>query len=132
MLRKFWNDENGAIISAELALVLTIVVIGVIVGLSEVAKAVNTELNDISNALGALDQSYGFTGYVGGNGRGGNGGKQTAFTHGTTWIDSPDDCDLNQTCDIVGGVAGGNTSEGGGGNGGGGWGGGGGGGWGGR
>ena len=39
------NDEAGFIISAELALVLTIVVIGVIVGLSEVAKAVNTEYN---------------------------------------------------------------------------------------
>ena len=46
-MRKLFSDESGAVISAELALVLTILVLGVIVGLSEVAVAVNTELNDI-------------------------------------------------------------------------------------
>ena len=63
MLRQLFNDEGGAIISAELVLVLTILVIGVIVGLSEVAVAVNTELNDVSNAIGSLDQSFFFTGF---------------------------------------------------------------------
>jgi len=108
MLMKLYRDEHGVIISAELALVLTIVVIGVIVGLSEVAKAVNTELNDISNAIGALDQSFGFTGFHNRH------GKNTAFTSGSTWIDSPDDCDNNSSCDLVCGVATRGTSEGGG------------------
>ena len=63
MLNTLFRDEAGAVISAELVLVLTILVIGVIVGLSEVAVAVNTELNDVSNAIGALDQSYFFTGF---------------------------------------------------------------------
>ena len=106
MLMKLWRDENGVIISAELALVLTIVVIGVIVGLSEVAKAVNTELNDISNGIGALDQSFGFTGYHVRN------GKNTSFSAGTTWIDQEDDCDRNNSCDIVCGVAHRRTAEG--------------------
>ena len=50
MLNQLWNDEAGFVISAELVLVLTIAVLAMIVGLSEVAVAVNTELNDISNA----------------------------------------------------------------------------------
>ena len=61
-LRALWNNESGMVVSAELVLVLTIAVIGMIVGLSEVAVAVNTELNDVSNAIGALDQSFFFTG----------------------------------------------------------------------
>ena len=51
MLKNFWNDENGFVISAELVLVLTIAVIGVIVGLSHVAMAVNQELTDVANAI---------------------------------------------------------------------------------
>lgn len=108
MLMKLFCDEQGVIVSAELALVLTLVVIGVIVGLSEVAVAVNTELNDISNAIGALDQSYGFTGFHARD------GKRKSFAAGTTFRDRVDDCDLNHSCDIVCGVAVGRTFEGGG------------------
>ncbi len=97
MLRQLLNDESGAIISAELVLVLTILVIGVIVGLAEVAKAINTELNDISNAIGRLDQSYFFTGYKSGTG----GAKVIAETPGSRYVDGVDDCDLNGTCEIV-------------------------------
>jgi Flp pilus assembly pilin Flp len=98
MLRKLFNDEAGAVISAELVLVLTILVIGVIVGLSEVAVAVNTELNDISNALGALDQSFAFTGY---KADGGAGQKVKSSVNGSRWTDAHDDCDGNLSCDLV-------------------------------
>lgn len=98
MLMKLYRDEHGVIISAELCLVLTIVVIGVIVGLSEVAKAVNTELNDISNAIGALNQSYAFTGFHNCK------GKFTSSVSGSAFFDAVDDCDLNNTCDLVCGV----------------------------
>ena len=64
MLRALWKEENGFIISAELVLVLTIAVLAMIVGLSEVAVAVNTELNDVSNAIGSLNQSYAYTGLL--------------------------------------------------------------------
>lgn len=96
MLRKLFSDESGVIISAELALVLTIVVLGVIVGLSEIAVAVNTELNDISNAIGALDQSYFFTGF-----KKTSDGKVTSGYAGSRFTDFHDDCDKNQTCDLV-------------------------------
>ena len=58
MLKRLWNDDGGATISAELALVGTILVIGVIVGLSAVQDAVNTELADLGQAIGEIDQSY--------------------------------------------------------------------------
>jgi Flp pilus assembly pilin Flp len=107
MIRNLLNDENGAIISAELVLVLTILVIGVIVGLSEVAVAVNTELNDISNAIGRLDQSYFFTGFKA------NSPKSKSATAGSRYNDEQDDCDLNGSCEIVCGASTTATTEGG-------------------
>ncbi|QDV28903.1 hypothetical protein Spb1_07690 [Planctopirus ephydatiae] len=107
MLRNLLNDENGAIISAELVLVLTILVIGVIVGLSEVAVAINTELNDLSNAIGRLDQSYYFTGFKAVS------PKFKSATAGSRYNDEVDDCDLNGTCEIVCGASTVATTEGG-------------------
>ena len=101
MLNQLWNDEAGFVISAELVLVLTIAVLAMIVGLSEVAVAVNTELNDISNAIGALNQSYAYTGFVG---AGAAGGKSKSFYAGSRFEDATDDCDLNTTCDLVTGT----------------------------
>lgn len=100
MLYTLINDESGVIISAELVLILTIAVLGVIVGLSEVSVAVVTELNDLSNAIGILNQSYAFTGFFGW------GFKFKSFFHGSTFIDSFDDCDWNTSCDIVCGAGG--------------------------
>ena len=105
MLNQLWNDEAGFVISAELVLVLTIAVLAMIVGLSEVAVAVNTELNDISNAIGALNQSYAYTGFVG------NGQKLKSHYAGSRWNDAIDDCDLNTTCDLVTGVGGVTVAE---------------------
>ena len=106
MLRKLFNDEAGTVISAELVLVLTILVIGVIVGLSEVAVAVNTELNDISNAIGSIDQSFAFTGF---HADGGAGLKLKSVVNGSRWSDKHDDCDDNQSCDLVCGPPGSDT-----------------------
>lgn len=52
------NDETGVIISSELALVGTVGVLGMAVGLEAVSTAVNQELNDLSSAFGSLNQSY--------------------------------------------------------------------------
>ena len=61
-MRKFFNDEAGFVISAELVLVLTIAVLGMVVGLASVRDAINAELVDLSNAFGAIDQSYNVVG----------------------------------------------------------------------
>ncbi len=52
------NDEAGFIVSAELVLVATIAVLGMIVGLSEVALNVNNELEDVGSAFSGLNQSF--------------------------------------------------------------------------
>ena len=101
MLNKLFRDESGVIISAELALVLTIAVLAMVVGLSEVAVAVNTELNDLSNAIGALDQTYSYTGF----GSLKLNGVQKNAVAGAKFADSTDDCDTNTTCELVCGTA---------------------------
>jgi len=100
MIKSFLNDEAGAIVSIEMVLIITIAVLALIVGWSEIAKAVNTELNDISNAIGALNQSYAFTGYTS------SADKATARYAGSVFVDKADDCDVNQTCDLVCGTTG--------------------------
>ena len=99
MVKNFLNDENGAIVSIELILIITIAVLALIVGWSEVAVAVNTELNDISNAVGALNQSYFFVGFRADSA---GDGKSKSAVVGTRWDDTVDNCDLNNTCDLVG------------------------------
>jgi len=101
MFMTFCNDESGVIISAELVLVLTIAVLAMVVGLGEVALAVNTELNDVSNAFGALNQSFCVTGFLSSCN-----GKMKSAAGGSHFADSVDDCDTNTTCDLVTGSAG--------------------------
>lgn len=57
-----WKDDAGFIISAELVLVATILVIGLIVGLTCVRNQVVQELVDVGQAIGSLSQSYAFAG----------------------------------------------------------------------
>lgn len=99
MFLSFWNETDGAIVSIEIVLIVTIAVLALIVGWSEVAKGVNTELNDISNAIGALNQGYAYTGYE--SGRKWHDEKQMSRYNGSRFEDSTDDCDLNSSCDLV-------------------------------
>jgi Flp pilus assembly pilin Flp len=97
MLRRLLNDEAGAILSAELVLIMTILVIGMIVGLAELQNAVVNELNDIGDAIGSLNQSFFFHGH---SSTGCNGLK--AVTFGTVFRDRTDDGDGNEcaiSCD---------------------------------
>lgn len=52
------NDEAGFIVSAELILVSTIAVLGLVVGLGELALNVNNELEDVGSAFAHMKQSY--------------------------------------------------------------------------
>ncbi|MBM83457.1 MAG: hypothetical protein CMJ78_23100 [Planctomycetaceae bacterium] len=107
MLKALHDDEFGVVLSAELVLVLTIAVLAMVSGLNEVATAINTELNDLSNAFGHLNQSYRVTGF---NGFSNNSFKVKNSVAGSTWIDAQDDCDNNISCDLVCGAAGVTTS----------------------
>lgn len=89
------QDEAGFVVSAELILVATLLVIGLIVGLSEVQYAIVTELNDVADAVGSLNQSYSYTGFssIAHN------GKVKSRTFGSFYQDAVDSCDNNQ-CEL--------------------------------
>jgi len=102
MLRQLLNDEAGFIVSAELVLVATILVIGMIVGLSEVQHAVVQELGDVAEAIGSLNQSYSYTGFSAASTDGHLAGDKS-YTRGGLFVDVVDDCDGNQcalACDF--------------------------------
>lgn len=54
----FWQDEGGAIVSAEIILIATILVLGLYVGFVSLQQAVTWEFFDIGGALRSLDQSF--------------------------------------------------------------------------
>jgi hypothetical protein len=62
---KLWNDDAGAMIASEYLFVVTILIIGTIVGLAAVREAINTELGEVANALLALSQGYTISGVQG-------------------------------------------------------------------
>ena len=95
MLRKFWNDESGFIVSSELILIATIMVIGLIAGMVEIQYAVVGELNDISEAIGSLNQSFSFTGFTGTKVIGGVTSVKSQ-TFGSIFVDHTDQCDGNE------------------------------------
>ena len=53
-----WCDPNGFVLSVELMLLATVIVIGLIVGHTTFRDVLNSELSDISGALQDLNQSY--------------------------------------------------------------------------
>lgn len=97
MLKTLWNDETGVILSAELVLICTILVLGVIVGLVELQCTVVAELSDLSSAIGNMDQSFQTSGFA--SLKGGNQFKSR--TYGARYFDRPDVCDCDTNLFIV-------------------------------
>jgi len=79
LAKKLWSDDDGALIAMEFLFVATILVIGIIVGLSAVRVAVNAELSELANAILALSQGYSLAGQTG----------CCAATDGSQAIDTP-------------------------------------------
>ena len=94
ILNALKNDENGFVVSAELVLVGIIVVIGMIVGLTELSFNVNQELEDVGSAIGGINQTYYYTLSAGKKGE----------AVGSTFLDFEDECDnaCNINCDSPG------------------------------
>ena len=88
LLTALKNDENGFVVSAELVLIGTITVLGMIVGLTELSYGVNEELEDLGSAVGNINQTYYFTLASGRKGE----------VVGSTNLDFQDECD--NSCDI--------------------------------
>ncbi len=61
-LKRLWADEAGFIISTELVLVATILVLSMVVGMKKISSQVLAEMSDVGNAIGFLVQDYSFAG----------------------------------------------------------------------
>ncbi|MFN5973717.1 MAG: hypothetical protein ACK48U_04650 [Planctomyces sp.] len=93
MIKNFLSDEAGVIVSAEIVLVATILVLGMIVGLGELQSAIVGELSDVASAFGNVDQSYSTSGWVSYKASGGI----KSRTYGSSYSDVPDECDCDET-----------------------------------
>ncbi len=58
MFVQLWRDERGVVLSVEMTLIVTIVVIGLIVGLAALRDSFTNEFADTGAALGSLNHSY--------------------------------------------------------------------------
>ena len=62
LFRKLWADDAGFVVSAELVLVATLLVIGLICGLTSLRNQIVQELVDVGQAIGSISQSYAYAG----------------------------------------------------------------------
>lgn len=85
VFKRFISDESGFVVSAELILVATVAVIGLLVGLAAVRDGVISELSDVAGAVQDINQSYSIDGVIGHN----------ANTAGFNFLDGTDECDSN-------------------------------------
>lgn len=60
-LSQLWQDEHGFVISSELVFVATLLVIGMVTGLTTIRDQVLMELGDVADAISEVDQSYAYS-----------------------------------------------------------------------
>ncbi|WLD12435.1 Flp family type IVb pilin [Planctellipticum variicoloris] len=89
---QFWADERGFVVSSELVLIATIVVIGLLAGLTTLRDQVALEMGDFSQAIGFSSQSYSYTGVT----------SHSGSTAGSQLTDSQDFCQLRVVNDLGG------------------------------
>jgi len=65
LIADFQKDEAGFIVSAELVILATLLVVGLIAGMSGVQHSIVGEYTEVAGALRSLDQSYGTNGMHG-------------------------------------------------------------------
>ena len=76
------KKQGGFVLTAELVLIVTILVLGSIVGMVTMRDALNAEMEDVAEAVGVLDQGYDY--------RGIENLQQTAATAGSAFTDMAD------------------------------------------
>jgi len=82
-MTRFWNDDTATVISAELIFIMSIVTLGMIVGLTTYRDQLVFEYADLGAAIGAINQSYSFSAITGMN----------YSLAGSTFVDNPNFCD---------------------------------------
>jgi Flp pilus assembly pilin Flp len=95
--KTLWSDENGFVVSTELMIVATILVIGLIVGMAQIRNQLVQELSDVGTAISNFDQSYAYTGVT-------HASATQTITAGGQFIDVPDTWDSISGASGTGGV----------------------------
>ena len=67
LMKKLWQDDDGALIATEFLFIAVILVIGLVVGLVYVRNAVTAKLSELAQAVLFLDVSYQFPSINGNN-----------------------------------------------------------------
>ena len=62
MIKMLYHDEAGFLISAEFAVIITLMFCGVAVGFAVIRDSMVAELHDVSEAIGSVNQTYNVTG----------------------------------------------------------------------
>lgn len=83
ILKQLWQDECGFIVSMELILIASIMIIGIMMGMVSVRDGMVSEMSDVAGALQDITQTYSFRGITG----------HSAETAGSSWLDRRDWCD---------------------------------------
>ncbi len=93
--RRLWNDEAGFVVTVELILVATILVIGLVAGLQMVQTAVLGELADTAQAFGAMNQTWSYSGTDDGVGAG---------SGAMSFLDAADGAEVTAQADVLSGA----------------------------
>ena len=80
IINRLWRDENGFIVSSELVLLASVIVIPLLVGMHTVRDAVVQELADVGQAIGVVSQTYWYSGVAG----------RFSYASGSRFYDQPD------------------------------------------
>ena len=84
LLNKLWNDDSGAILTAEYLTLGSVVVLGGVGGLAAMRDSVNSEMSEFGNSIKAVRQQYSAPGFSGGG----------ASTAGSAAVDSGSSCSM--------------------------------------
>jgi len=85
LLSRLWADEAGFVVSSELVMVATVMVVGLLAGLTTVRDQIVQELADVADAVSEFDQSYSYSSIT----------SHTSRTAGSRFNDTEDDCDAD-------------------------------------
>lgn len=94
LCQKLLHDEHGFIVTTELVIIATLLVIGLITGLQCLQTAVVAELKDVGAAIGSLNQSYSYSG-MHGCWAWGRSGWHANYTRGSAFVDQVDEYQRN-------------------------------------
>ena len=82
-MNQLWKDDAAFVVSADLVLIASILVLGLMVGLVSLRDQIVVELADIGYGFALLNQGYTWAGVTG----------HTSNTSGNAFFDATDFCD---------------------------------------